>query len=98
MKSPHIVESALIGECCVAVVHVCEAQRWLLVYASPREPRLDILSEVIGKTGGHFGQVTDQVSIVYDEIERALAAFGLLVDALMTSGGMQRVASSETIN
>lgn len=94
-----IVEHAEFGECTLTLIGLrctdCGGMHgWLVVYDSPRPPRLDVISDVIGKTGGVFSHVTDNVGIRYDSQERAHAAFGLLLDTLLQGAGVLKVSDA----
>ena len=94
---PEIVEHAEFGQCSLTLVGLrcsdCGGMHgWIVVYESPRPPRLDVISDVIGKTGGQFSHVSDNVGIRYDSPERAHEAFGLLLDTLLQSAGVLKVS------
>jgi len=103
MKKHEIVEQAEFGACRLVLIGLlCDdcgrAHDWMLVYHSPRPPRLDIVSDVIGKTGGLFSHVGDQVGINYDSQERAHEAFGMLLDKLLTGAGVKMFGDFRTKN
>ena len=85
----NLVESATLGECRIELVRVVDGsdERWLLFFRTPTGPRIELLSRVLRKIGGHFGGAGDQLGIVYDGQHDAHAAFGLLLETVVREAG-----------
>ena len=94
-----VIQFSEIGLCRVDLVHVADndAERWLVFFLSPRGPRIDTLSRVLRRAGGHFMNLDGQLGLAYEDPRAAHDAFGLLIDTIGLEAGAQRTTHSPLI-
>jgi hypothetical protein len=84
-----LIQCAELGECRLDLIRISEgsAARWVIFFHTPTGPRIEILSRALRRLGGRFGGVGDQLGIVYDGPNDAHAAFGFLLETIVTEAG-----------
>jgi hypothetical protein len=88
-----LVQYAMLGDCRIELVKIQDGnnERWILVYRSPQEPRIDLLSQVVRKAGGALSGTGDTMGIVYTAASDAHDAFGLMLETVLIGVGGVKV-------
>lgn len=85
----NMIQYVELGLCRVDLLRVIEngAERWMVFFRTPSGPRVDTLSRVLRKSGGHFGSLNDNLGLVYEGQRDACAAFSALIDTVAHEAG-----------
>lgn len=86
----NVLQYTQIGQCRADLLHVVDDEgdsRWMVFFLTPQGPRVDTLSVVLRKAGGHFGNLNDRLGLVYPAQKDAFEAFSVLIDTVATEAG-----------
>jgi hypothetical protein len=86
-----VIQYAEMGQCRADLLHVVDDEKtelWMVAFRTPGGTRVDTLSQVLRRAGGHFGSLGQHLTLVYECQEDACQALSVLLDTIKREAGM----------